>query len=176
MQSDLEARAQAFSEQAHAGQRRKYTDEPYIVHPSAVAELVRSIPHSEEMPAAAWLHDVVEDTETSLDTIAREFGDRVAGLVFQLTDVSRPGDGNRRIRKALDRAHLAMASTEAKTIKLADLIDNSKSIVERDPEFAKVYIREKAELLGVLCGGDTMLWSQAADIVTKFLEREKNIT
>lgn len=171
MQSDLKARAQAFAERAHAGQLRKYTGEPYIVHPVAVVELVRSVPHTEEMLAAAWLHDVVEDTGTSLELIVREFGDRVAHLVFQLTDISRPEDGNRKTRKALDRVHLAMASAAAKTIKLADLIDNSKSIVEHDPDFAKVYMQEKAELLGVLLGGDQMLWRKASDIVTQYLKK-----
>jgi hypothetical protein len=82
-------------------------------------------------------------------------------LVEQLTDVSRPEDGNRAKRKAIDRAHTAKASPEAKTIKLADLIDNTRSIVELDPGFAKIYLVEKVLLLEVLQEGDAGLWEMA---------------
>src|SRR5688572_2066454 len=99
--ADLESRARGFAERAHAaiGQRRKYTGEPYIVHPIAVAELVRSVPHTPEMIAAALLHDVVEDTPVTLAQIEAEFGPVVADLVDWLTDVSRPADGKRQVRK-----------------------------------------------------------------------------
>jgi hypothetical protein len=86
-------------------------------------------------------------------------------LLPALTDVSRSADGNRKARKALDRAHTAKASPAAKTIKLADLIDNTKSIVEHDPEFARVYLAEKAALLEVLKEGDQVLWAMASNLV-----------
>ena len=159
----MEERAKRFATAAHTSidQRRKYTGEPYIAHPAAVVELVRSVPHSEAMLAAAWLHDTVEDTPVALEDIEREFGAEVAALVEQLTDVSRPEDGNRRIRKAIDRAHTAQASPEAKTIKLADLIDNSRTITALDPGFARVYLVEKAALLDVLQEGDAVLLAMA---------------
>jgi hypothetical protein len=84
--------------------------------------------------------------------------------VAALTDISRPNDGDRKIRKAIDRNHLAGASARAQTIKLADLIDNSRSIVERDPDFAKVYLAEKRELLAVLTEGDETLLNRARAI------------
>lgn len=155
-----------FAAMAHGriGQVRKYTGEPYITHPAAVSELVRGIPHSAEMLAAAWLHDTVEDAGVSLDEIRNLFGSKVESLVEMLTDVSKPTDGNRQARKAIDREHTAKASPEAKTIKLADLIDNSRSIIERDPEFAKVYLHEKRLLLEVLREGDKTLWNMAYSI------------
>lgn len=164
----MEDRARKFAEAAHAGinQRRKYSGEPYIAHPAAVAELVRSVPHTEAMICAAWLHDTVEDTPATLTDVEREFGAEVAALVEQLTDVSRPEDGNRKKRKTIDREHTAKASAQAKTIKLADLIDNTRSIVERDPDFAKVYLAEKVLLLEVLREGDATLWALAAAMVT----------
>lgn len=163
----MEIKAQRFAEAAHAAidQRRKYTGEPYISHPAAVVELVRSVPHTEAMICAAWLHDTVEDTPVTLDEIEREFGLEVAAMVEQLTDVSRSDHGNRKARKAIDREHTAKASPAAKTIKLADLIDNTRSIVERDPTFAKVYLAEKTLLLDVLRDGDQTLWEIAADMV-----------
>ena len=164
----MEEQAKSFAEAAHASidHRRKYSGEPYIEHPAAVVELVRSVPHTEAMICAAWLHDTVEDTPTTLADVERHFGDDVASLVEQLTDISRPEDGNRRHRKAIDREHTAKANAQAKTIKLADLIDNTRNIVERDPDFAKVYLAEKVLLLDVLREGDATLWAMAAAMVT----------
>ena len=128
--SDLIERARVYATEAHQriNQRRKYNNEPYHVHLHAVAKLVASVTDDAEMIAAAWLHDTVEDTQATLEDIEAEFGVAVAELVEELTDVSRPGDGNRAVRKAIDRRHLAQASARAKTVKLADLIDNCKDI------------------------------------------------
>lgn len=155
----LSERARVFATAAHAavGQLRKYTFEPYIVHPTEVAEIVESIGGTEDMIAAAFLHDVVEDTGVTQDVIQREFGQSVANLVYWLTDVSRPEHGNRAKRKALDRAHIAQAPAEAQTIKLADLASNTKSIMAHDPEFAKTYLEEKRLLLEVLTKGNPKL-------------------
>lgn len=164
----MEDKAKDFATRHHkaAGQTRKYTGEPYIAHPAAVVEIVRSVPHTPEMIAAAWLHDTVEDTDATSAAIFAEFGDEVGLLVHWLTDVSKPWDGNRKTRKAMDRNHIALASPEAKTIKLADLIDNSRSIIEHDPKFARVYLEEKRLLLEVLKEGDPKLWAEANSIVT----------
>lgn len=169
MNSFIES-AKVFCIAAHAavGQRRKYTGEPYHLHPFEVADTVAGTEYcTEEMIIAALLHDVVEDTQVSLDVIARQFGLVVAAYVEQLTDVSKPEDGNRAARKAIDLAHTAKASPQAKTIKLADLISNSRSIIERDPEFAKVYLAEKRALLEVLKEGDPVLYQVAYDIAHK---------
>lgn len=170
---ELVEKARVFATAAHhaAGNVRKYTGEPYINHPAAVVDLVRSVPHSPEMLAAAWLHDTVEDTGVTIDLIVKEFGPGVACLVDMLTDVSTPEDGNRETRKAKDREHTAKATPEAKTIKLADLIDNTRSIVERDPNFAKIYMKEKELLLEVLTEGDIVLLNAANNLVLKFNDK-----
>ena len=159
----LEHRARLFATAAHAavGQLRKYTFEPYIVHPQEVAEIVRSVPHTEVQLAAAWLHDVVEDTGVTIELIREEFGSEVSDLVGWLTDVSRPDHGNRSQRKAIDRAHTAQAPAAAQTVKLADLISNTQSIVEHDPKFAVTYLQEKRLLLEVLTRGDPGLLRRA---------------
>jgi len=162
----IERNASNFARDAHRGQVRKYTGEPYINHCAAVAELVRSVPHTLEMLDAAWLHDTVEDCGVQVSEILCNFGPVVAGMVEALTDASKPGDGNRATRKAIDREHTAAASPDAKTIKLADLIDNSRSILKRDSKFAKVYLEEKRLLLEVLKEGDPTLWAVAAGIVS----------
>ena len=150
-----------FATKAHEGQTRKYTGEPYIVHPLAVMEIVKTVDHTEEMLMAAVLHDTVEDTDVTLQDIDREFGPVVAQLVEELTDVSKPEDGNRAFRKGLDRDHSAQASAQGQTIKIADLLDNTKSITEHDEHFAKVYMKEKALLLQILDKADKILLKKA---------------
>lgn len=156
-------RAVKFATQAHRriDQRRKYSKQPYEVHLKSVAEIVASVTDDEEMLAAAWLHDTVEDTPATIEDIEREFGEGVASLVSDLTDVSRPGDGNRAVRKAIDRAHSAQASARAKTVKLADLIDNCRDICGHDERFARVFLVEMAALLEVLDDGDPQLLRRA---------------
>lgn len=170
----LAEKAYLVAKTAHAavGQKRKYTGEDYIHHPVEVASILRKAGYnSEEVQAAALLHDLVEDTELTLDFIVEEFGTTVASLVEGLTDVSKAEDGNRATRKAIDREHIAKQSSMCKTIKLADIISNSKSILEHDWEFARVYLKEKMALLRVLEDGDVRLWEEAYEIVQNGLEQ-----
>jgi hypothetical protein len=170
---DLVDRARTYATEAHLriNHRRKYNNEPYHVHLSAVARLVASVTDDEEVIAAAWLHDTVEDTQATLEDIESIFGLSVAELVEELTDISKPGDGNRATRKRIDRLHLAQASRRAKTVKLADLIDNCKDITRHDPRFAQVYLEEMNELLDVLADGDPTLFKRAERIHAKSVER-----
>ncbi len=155
--------ALAFATAAHEAvdQRRRYTDEPYIVHPVAVAQIVMQVPgHTWQMVCAALLHDVVEDTKVRIETITAMFGEQVGEIVAALTNV--PADaGNRAERFQLNKKKLAKASPEAKTVKLADLIHNTQTIVEKDKKFAPVYLGEKLEVLEVLTEGDKTLWNHA---------------
>ena len=160
--NDLVLLARTFASRAHKEQVRKYTGEPYIEHPIAVAEIVRKHNGSKEMIAAALLHDVVEDTDVTLDEVRQEFGNAVANLVDDLTDISKPEDGNRATRKAMDRDHTAQARAAAMVIKAADLINNTESITEHDPKFAKVYLKEKRALLDVMFKIKHMdIWKEA---------------
>ena len=162
---DIVRKAQVYAMAAHAavGQKRKYTGEPYIGHPAEVAKIVAGVPGSTpDMVAAAWLHDVVEDTGCTYTDIHMAFGADIAALVGWLTDVSQPQDGNRAHRKAMDREHTARAPAEAQTIKLADLISNSRSIVAHDPEFARTYLEEKRMMLAVMTRGDAGLHAEAS--------------
>ena len=158
-------KAKMLAGKAHEGQFRKYSGMPYIVHPIEVATIIQTVEHSDEMIAAALLHDVVEDTEYSFEDIAKEVSPEVAKLVEGLTDVSKPQDGNRKVRKTIDKDHLAKQNAEVQTIKLADVISNSQDIKANDPSFAKVYIEEMKALLEVLTKGDKTLYAKAKEIV-----------
>lgn len=161
MTARVVAAALRFATKAHRGQPRKYTGRPYIEHPIRVAQLCLDQRLPDAVIAAAFLHDVVEDCGVSILTLACEFGADVAQLVSEVTDVSRPEDGNRDARKAKDRAHYASASPHGMSIKLADLIDNTHDIVPHDPEFARLYLAEKRLLLPLLKGGNKWLWRRA---------------
>ncbi len=169
---DLVQRAREFATSAHKriDQRRKYNDRPYDVHLKSVASLVAEVGGDEEMVAAAWLHDTVEDTPATHHDIEDAFGPEVAQLVWQLTDISKPGDGNRALRKAMDRDHLARASDRAQTIKLADLIDNARDICRHDPRFARTYLQEMAALLDVLDRGHPELLRRARKLLDRCRE------
>jgi (p)ppGpp synthase/HD superfamily hydrolase len=161
-----------FAMNAHEGQKRKYTGEAYYYHPVDVMRIILNYAksHTKDMLCAALLHDTLEDTDTKYEDIEGKFGKDVADMVLELTDISRKEDGIRSIRKEIDREHIAKARPESKTIKLADLISNSMSIVEHDKEFAKVYIKEKELLLEVLTEGDATLYKIAEYIVCKAKE------
>lgn len=155
-----------FAAEAHKGQVRKYTGEPYIVHPVEVMNLVATVPHTEAMLCAAVLHDTVEDCGVTLAEIEAEFGPEVEDLVFWLTDPPKGESGlNRAARKAKCLERMEIAPAQAQTIKLADLISNTASIVKYDPDFAVVYLREKAALLKVLVHGDSTLMAKAKELL-----------
>jgi (p)ppGpp synthase/HD superfamily hydrolase len=161
--SPLVERARAFAREKHRHHLRKYTGVPYWTHTEAVADLVAGVTMDAEVIAAALLHDTIEDTDATYNELVKAFGKRVTALVLEVTNMSTPEDGDRATRAAIDREHLACASADGMTIKLADLIDNTTSIRVYDPDFAKVYLAEKRALLEVLKAGNPTLWKVASD-------------
>jgi (p)ppGpp synthase/HD superfamily hydrolase len=140
-------------------QRRKYTGEPYHVHPFAVAELVRCANGSVNMIAAAILHDTLEDCPSvTVEMLLESFGKPVTDLVIGLTDTSKPEDGNRAVRMQMNIDRMSKQCASVKTIKLADIIDNLKSIKLHDPKFAVSYFAEKRAMLPHLAEGETELY------------------
>lgn len=161
---DIVEKARIFQIAAHSAvkQVRKYTGEPYWVHPIEVATILSEYEEvTPEMRAAAMLHDVEEDTGVTHDIIIIEFGPIVGEYVDWLTDKSKPEDGNRAVRKKKDADRLMLAPWQVQSIKCADLISNTKSIVENDPGFAKTYLPEKAYLLSGMNKGINLLYLRA---------------
>lgn len=167
MENDgIEKQALAFARKAHGDQKRKYKDELYIEHLIRVAEMVRTVAHTPEMIAAAYLHDVAEDTPVSLNQVAMTFGKKVGRLVEELTDEftkAKYPHLNRRWRKKKETERIATISWEAKTIKLADIIDNLPGISQNDPGFARKYIPEMEAFVEVLTEGNPQLLLQAQE-------------
>lgn len=164
----LETLAEEFAIHWHGAQVRNYTGEPYWHHCRNVAQLVKTVSHTSEMVAAAWCHDTLEDTQCTREDVALVLGTQVAVLVEALTDEftsERYPKLNRARRKEQERYRLAGVSPEAQTIKLADMLDNTRNIAQHDPNFWRVYRLEKLELLQLLQKGDMTLWLQAAGAV-----------
>ena len=127
-------RAARFASLKHVSQKRKgVAAEPYLNHLIEVAELV-SLAITEpdaNLIAAALLHDTVEDTETTADELAREFGSDVAGLVAEVTDDKSLPKAE---RKRLQIEHAAHLTARAQTIKIADKVSNLRGILNTPPE------------------------------------------
>lgn len=162
--NDIVLRSKILAVESHdsIGHKRKYTKESYWHHTFSVASIVSEYSQDEDIISAAILHDILEDVSwVTEDIIGFWISKRVASLVVEVTDISKPEDGNRKTRKHIDKCHLAQASANAQTIKLADLIDNTISILEHDHHFAKLYLEEKEALLKVLNKGNTALYERA---------------
>lgn len=125
--------------------------------------MVAGYTSDENVIVAAFMHDVLEDTDVTAEEMSRVFGDAITDLVQEVTDVSRPSAGKRQVRKEKDKDHLARSSPGGASINLADLIDNCVSIAAHDKGFAVVYLREADALLKVLRHRDKRLWERARD-------------
>lgn len=130
----------------HKGQTRKYTGEPYITHPEAVGALVRAHGLSDTAIIAALLHDTVEDTNATLESVEETFGPKVAEYVWYLT--KPPGFvGDRATRKEHDRNRLSLAPEEVRLIKFYDVYHNASSIKEHDPDLWETWKHEMSLLM-----------------------------
>ena len=112
--------------------RRGRGNEPYINHLAEVANLLAAATDGAdaELVAAGWLHDVIEDTDTTREELAPKFSDRVASLVVECTDdMTLPKDERRR-RQVVDAPK---KSAGARLIKIADKISNVGARIHSDP-------------------------------------------
>ncbi len=193
-------KAKAIATKCHEGQVRKYTNAPYTTHLESVATILECLKGVDDdfldvyplplLQTIAWLHDVMEDTDfytweglesellSALDDFPlSSFWQRnllqhrvnfVMSAVRDLTDVSVKG--NRAYRKKVNSVRWEKCSELSKAVKLADLIDNCSSVVEHDPDFAKLYLLEKTVLLQYLIGGPPFLFFRALRVISQGLE------
>src|ERR1700749_3485153 len=117
----------------HNGMARKGRgSEPYINHLAEVANLIAAATEGAdaELVAAAWLHDSIEDTETTREELAQRFSERVASLVVECTDDMSLPKGERRRLQVVGASH---KSPGAKLVKIADKISNIRARILPDP-------------------------------------------
>jgi GTP diphosphokinase / guanosine-3',5'-bis(diphosphate) 3'-diphosphatase len=125
--------AVAFAAHKHRNQRRKDAEaSPYINHPIALANVLANEGgiEDERTLIAAVLHDTVQDTETTEQELAREFGADIAGIVLEVTDDKSLPKAE---RKRLQVEHAVTISRRAKLVKLADKISNLRDVASNPP-------------------------------------------
>lgn len=170
-----------FADKAHGDQRRKYAPERYIAHPIRVMQTCEQYGASKVILAAALLHDVLEDTTTSLEEMQNFLNNivdkadtrAIVGIVVELTDVyvkKNFPEWNRRKRKQKELERLILISPQAQTIKYADIVDNASDVVKSDPEFAITMLKEYQQILKQLYKGDAELYKRAQDTVQNGLK------
>jgi (p)ppGpp synthase/HD superfamily hydrolase len=118
--------ALAWARELHGGQVRAVDHAPFILHPLEVAALLSGRGFDDEVVAAGLLHDAVEDTGAGVEDIRLRFGDRVAGLVGELTE--DPAIRDYRERKAALRAQVAVAGADAHAIYAADKVVKAREL------------------------------------------------
>ena len=143
-------RAFEIAERAHLGQTRK-SGEPYITHPVAVAEILAHLGLNSATIIAALLHDTVEDTYFSLDSVKKEFGNEVAALVDGVTKLDRLTYGPNAESETLRKMVVAMSKDiRVLVIKLADRLHNARTWQFVDSEKASKKARETLDIYAPL--------------------------
>jgi (p)ppGpp synthase/HD superfamily hydrolase len=117
-----------FAAKAHAGQLRKGTKIPYIVHPLGVAKILIEHDCSEEVIVAGILHDTVEDTPITIEDIRGKFGAKVASLVQGASEPDKSDTWENRKRHTLE--NLKTTPLDVLLVSLADKLDNIRAIRE----------------------------------------------
>jgi guanosine-3',5'-bis(diphosphate) 3'-pyrophosphohydrolase len=173
--------AAAFAAKAHDGQRRKWMNTPYILHPARVAGRMSIHPIvlntepflGESYVAGMWLHDVVEDTKTTFDELTESgFNDIIVGICRDLYNPSKnfPGEP-REIRKEMDREHLRGLDRPAQIGKLLDRIDNVRETWRAPMDFVELYCHESQLLAATIGSADLEL----RDELLAAIEETKNL-
>ncbi len=148
MTTDLVRRARELSERAHASQVRKSGGVPYFTHLHAVAELVRTHGHADELVvSAAYLHDLLEDQPTFAAEFRREFPAELVATVEALSEVKLDATGQRlpkaerfeRYLQGLSRS--SPATLRALPVSCADKIDNGRSLIAAEARGDALFMR-----------------------------------
>ena len=143
------------------------------MHTDEVAETLSAVGETEDVVCAGHLHDTGEDVfpmnlDYNFERLEKEFGVSIAKLVFELTDVYTKVNYptcNRAKRHAWERERLSKISPQAASVKLADILSNSRDISEHDPDFAVTYLDEISRLIPLLKHGNPILWQAAVEHV-----------
>lgn len=174
--NSLICRAFEFAYQLHEGQYRK-SGEAYIAHPVAVAGLLRDLGGDSQMIAAGFLHDVVEDTEVTLEEIEKHFGRQVRNLVEGVTKLSKFKFSSKTERQAENFRRMFMAMTKdirVIVVKLADRLHNMRTLQHLNPQKQKRIATETREIFAPLAnrlGIGRFKW-ELEDLCFKYLEPE----
>lgn len=169
------ANVMTFSREKHAGQKRKYSGDPYSNHTDRVAYAVAVHEFgSLVLVKAAYVHDTIEDCGTTFDELVHIVGLAAARIVLEVTNPKEGKDGlSRADRKAIDRQHLSSASFGARIIKLCDRLDNLSELPDAS-EFSSKYAKESLLLLDVIGNTDQELEDKIRERCEYLIERNSH--
>ena len=169
-------RAYVYAREAHANQKRA-SGEPYFIHPCAVADILMELGLDAATIAAALLHDVIEDTDSTAEDIKQEFGDEVLALVSSVTKLekivfkSKEDENAENFRKIF----VAMAKdVRVIIIKLADRLHNMRSLNFLSHERQQRMANETLDIFAPLAGrlGISQIKCELEDLCLKYLDPE----
>jgi GTP pyrophosphokinase len=176
--ADLELirRAYHFSEWAHREQTRK-SGEPYFVHPASVAGIAAELKLDTASVCAGLLHDVLEDTHSSMKEIEADFGKEIATIVDGVTKLGKINFISREDRQAESFRKMVVAMAQdirVLLIKLCDRLDNMRTLDHMKPEAQERIARETMEIYAPLAGrlGMQRIKSELEDLAFRFLDPE----
>ncbi len=169
-------RAYNYAEQAHANQKRA-SGEPYFIHPCAVADILMDLGLDAETIAAALLHDVIEDTESTEEDIKKEFGEEILELVSGVTKLEKIVFKSQEDADAENfrKIFIAMAKdVRVIIIKLADRLHNMRSLNFLSHERQQRMANETLEIYAPLAGrlGISQIKCELEDLCLKYLDPE----
>ena len=168
-------RAYEVAKKAHAGQMR-YSGDPYITHPVAVAMILAELGLNSETLIAALLHDTVEDTRYSLKQLKTDFGDEIASLVDGVTKLDKLIYGPTAEAETVRKMVVAMSrDIRVLVIKLADRLHNARTWKYVSVESAERKARETLDIYAPLAhrlGMNAIKW-ELEDLSFQVLEPKK---
>ena len=170
-------KAYRFAKKLHDGQFRA-SGEPYIIHPVEVAKILASLEVDTHTLIAAFLHDVLEDTNTKPETIEELFGDDVLNLVQGVTKLGKLQFKSKEERQAENfrRLFIAMANDiRVIFLKLADRLHNMRTLNFMEPEKQKKIAKETLDIFAPLANrlGIYKIKAELEDLSLRYLEPEK---
>lgn len=171
----LEQKAKEFAAKAHAGQ--KYNSHEYTYHLQAVANIAKELNLSEDIVAACWLHDTIEDCDVTYEDIEKEFGKKIADIVYAVTD----GDGENRKERKANTYPKILANEDAIYVKLCDRIANlGQTIEDKNYGLLKMYLKEHDEFKNTLYNSEAnekiqMLWTRLDELETEGVSLQQSI-
>ncbi|HYL99976.1 MAG TPA: RelA/SpoT family protein, partial [Blastocatellia bacterium] len=174
---DLLRRAYLFSAREHKGQVRK-SGEPYLIHPLEVANILAELKLDPVCVATGLLHDIVEDTETTTQTIEEYFGEEIAHLVDGLTKISKLDHSSYEERQALNMRKMLLAMVDdvrVVLVKLADRLHNMRTLEYLAGEKRRRISQETLDVYAPIAHrlGMSRVRGELEDLAFKYLEPEE---
>ena len=171
---DMLLRAYDFAREAHRNQKRA-SGEPYFIHPCAVAEILVDLGLDAETIAAALLHDVIEDTSATEETVRENFGEEVLSLVAGVTKLDKIVFKSQEEEEAENfrKIFIAMAKDiRVIIIKLADRLHNMRSLNFLSKERQQKMARETLDIYAPIAGrlGISQIKCELEDLCLKYLD------